>query len=207
MANPDLVAVGMCGNLLEIWEALEASYRITAILDDNPALQGTAFEGVPIRPMAEATAFPDARFLFLIGSERTFRIRHEIVARLGLPASRFATVVHPSAAVSRFATLGHGVGIYAGAVVTSNAVIGEHVLILPQTVVHHDVTIGACSLVGSGCILAGGVQVGERCYIGSGSRIRPGITVGGGSLVGMGAVVTRDVAPGSVVAGVPARPV
>jgi acetyltransferase-like isoleucine patch superfamily enzyme len=41
--------------------------------------------------------------------------------------------------------------------------------------------------------------------IGTGATILPGITVGRGSLVGAGAVVTHDVAPFSIVAGVPAR--
>lgn len=41
--------------------------------------------------------------------------------------------------------------------------------------------------------------------IGTGAIILPGVTVGRGSLVGAGAVVTHDVAPFSIVAGVPAR--
>jgi acetyltransferase-like isoleucine patch superfamily enzyme len=41
--------------------------------------------------------------------------------------------------------------------------------------------------------------------IGSGAVILCGVTIGAGALVGAGAVVTRDVAPGEVVAGVPAR--
>ena len=41
--------------------------------------------------------------------------------------------------------------------------------------------------------------------IGSGAVILGGVRVGAGALVGAGAVVTRDVAPGEVVAGVPAR--
>ncbi|QDV39700.1 acyltransferase [Tautonia plasticadhaerens] len=41
--------------------------------------------------------------------------------------------------------------------------------------------------------------------IGSGAVILGGVTIGAGALVGAGAVVTRDVAPGSVVAGVPAQ--
>ena len=41
--------------------------------------------------------------------------------------------------------------------------------------------------------------------IGSGAVILCGVTIGAGALVGAGAVVTRDVAPGAVVAGVPAR--
>jgi UDP-2-acetamido-3-amino-2,3-dideoxy-glucuronate N-acetyltransferase len=41
--------------------------------------------------------------------------------------------------------------------------------------------------------------------IGSGAVILCGLTIGEGALVGAGAVVTKDVAPGEVVAGVPAR--
>jgi UDP-2-acetamido-3-amino-2,3-dideoxy-glucuronate N-acetyltransferase len=45
----------------------------------------------------------------------------------------------------------------------------------------------------------------RRASIGSGAIVLGGVTVGAGALVGAGAVVTRDVAPGAVVAGVPAR--
>lgn len=49
------------------------------------------------------------------------------------------------------------------------------------------------------------VVVERRASIGSGALILGGVRVGEGALVGAGAVVTRDVPPGAVVAGVPAR--
>lgn len=48
-------------------------------------------------------------------------------------------------------------------------------------------------------------RVCRGASIGSGAAILCGVTIGAGALVGAGAVVTRDVAPGTVVAGVPAR--
>jgi len=50
-------------------------------------------------------------------------------------------------------------------------------------------------------------RVGRRASIGSNATILCGISIGEGATVGAGAVVTRNVAPGDVVAGVPARSV
>ena len=50
------------------------------------------------------------------------------------------------------------------------------------------------------------VTIGHDTWLGHGSTVLPGVTVGDGAAVGSGAVVTKDVAPYTIVAGVPARP-
>ena len=84
--------------------------------------------------------------------------------------------------------------------------------------------------IGSGCDISSGVQIythssvkrcvsgrrhgeverapvtiGDRVFIGAGAVINMGVTVGDEAVVAAGAVVTADVAPRTVVAGVPAR--
>ena len=49
------------------------------------------------------------------------------------------------------------------------------------------------------------ITVGNRVSIGSSAVIMCGITIGDGATIGAGAVVTKDVAAGALVAGVPAR--
>ncbi len=48
-------------------------------------------------------------------------------------------------------------------------------------------------------------RVGKGASIGSNATILCGVTIGVGAMIGAGSVVTRDVEPGTVVAGVPAR--
>lgn len=107
------------------------------------------------------------------------------------------------------------------------AVIGKDCKIQSHTFICDGITIGDEVFVGHGVMfindkrpqattVGGALQteadwtlsptvVESRASIGSGAVIMGGIRIGAGALIGAGAVVTRDVAPGEVVAGVPAR--
>ena len=49
------------------------------------------------------------------------------------------------------------------------------------------------------------VHIGKNVWIGAGATILPGVTVGDNAVVGAASVVTKDVAPNTIVAGNPAR--
>jgi acetyltransferase-like isoleucine patch superfamily enzyme len=75
--------------------------------------------------------------------------------------------------------------------------IGKNVFIGPAAVITNDPYPMSKRMIG--------VTIEDGAVIGGGSMIRPGVTVGKDSVVAMGAVVTKDVPPGVVVLGVPAR--
>ena len=50
------------------------------------------------------------------------------------------------------------------------------------------------------------VKIGRNCWLGSGVIILPGVTIGNETIVGAGSVVTKDLPPQMVCAGIPAKP-
>jgi len=124
-------------------------------------------------------------------------------------------------------TIGRGTQIGAFVEVQRGARIGERCKISSHTFICEGVTIEDECFVGHGVLFTndrdpaavnedGSLKgsddwtcektlVKRRASIGSGAVLLCGITIGEGALIGAGAVVTKDVAPGECVAGVPAR--
>lgn len=180
--------------------------RLLGHLDDDPALHGVDIDGAPVLGGTELVhELPQARVVVCVGSPRDHAVRARLVRRLGLPPERYATVVHPSAAVARSCSVGPGSVLLAHCVLTAAVEVGAHVGVMPHTVLTHDDVVADFATLASGVRLGGGVRVERGAYVGSGALVREYSAVGAWSLVGMGSAVLGDVPPGEVWAGAPAR--
>ena len=213
MSKP-IIILGTGGNCIDILDAiLEINARATqpvytclGFLDDRADLWGASIQGLPVLGgLNMAARYPDSRFVNGIGSTRTYRKKLEIIASTGLALDQFETIIHPSASVSRMATLGRGVVILQHVTVASHARLGNHVMVLPNSIISHDDQIDDGSILAGGVCISGNVEIGPCCYLGSNSSVREYCKIGTGSLIGMGSVVLQDVEAGSVMVGNPAR--
>jgi sugar O-acyltransferase (sialic acid O-acetyltransferase NeuD family) len=213
MTGPDLVILGAGGFARETVAAVRAlnevrpTFRLGGFLDDDPALHGTWRAGLPILGGLDlaATAYGDALLVACVANPRRVGVRERVVDKLGLPAERYATVVHPSASVGAGSTVGPGTVLLAHTVLTADVTVGAHVAVMPHAVLTHDDVVDDYTTVASGVRLGGSVHIGRTAYLGAGALVRETLRIGAGALVGMGSVVLRDVPPGEVWAGNPAR--
>lgn len=118
-----------------------------------------------------------------------------------------------------------------GALIRDQVLIGDNAVIMMGAIINIGAEIGAGSMIDMGAVLGGRAIVGKNCHIGAGTVLAgvvepasatpviieddvliganavvlEGVQVGKGAVVAAGAIVTKDVEPYSVVAGVPAK--
>lgn len=115
------------------------------------------------------------------------------------------SLIHKSAMISPCANIGKNVQLLAGSIIGAFASIGDYSIINTGANVDHDCTIGRNCHLAPRAALAGEITVEDNVFVGTNATILPRLRICSGSTVGAGAVVTKDVAPGAVVAGNPAR--
>ncbi|KRM85498.1 2,3,4,5-tetrahydropyridine-2,6-dicarboxylate N-acetyltransferase [Liquorilactobacillus vini] len=130
-----------------------------------------------------------------------------------LDKKKFNARIEPGSIIRDQVEIGDNAVIMMGAVINIGAEIGEGSMIDMGAILGGRAIVGKHCHIGAGTVLAGVVEppsaqpvvIEDNVLIGANAVVLEGVRVGTGSVVGAGAVVTKDVAPGTVVAGVPAR--
>lgn len=199
MNNTTLFVVGAGGLGREVLAALQASGETVSGFLVEEGYPGGMVASLPV--YSDNNMWRSAGMTALAIGDQD--VRRRLATRL---ADRCKTVVHPEANIGPRVSIGTGSVLLGLANITCDVQIGVHVLINPGCVISHDCEIGPFSNLGPGVALAGRVSIGEGVSVGTGAVILPGCRVGDYATIGAGAVVVGDVATGTTVYGVPAKP-
>lgn len=203
-----IVGAGGFGRELYCWLRDDSGWgrdwKFSGFLDDNElALQAFSHEAEVVAPLTDF--IPESNQLFACGIGN-INIKRNACKPLLDRGAQFITVVHPTATVGSRVSLGKGVVVCPGVILTCDIHVGDMAMFNLASTSGHDVHVGAWTTLSPHCDLTGGVTVGQNVFIGVGARILPGISVGDDAFIGAGAVVMRDVSNGQKVFGNPARP-
>lgn len=196
-----LILVGAFLELIELSE--ECDREVIGVID---RLENSTFHGVPVIGTDDDVERikREYRDVELLLSPDSPKVREKLFKFYSKFGFTFATLISPSARISKSAKIGVGSVVQYQAAVSSESCIGDFVKINYGANVTHNCTIGSFSTVAPGAILLGYSTIGISSYIGAASCVLPKMVVGDEVVIGAGAVVTRAIASGKTAIGVPA---
>lgn len=188
-------ASGHCKSVIDIAESI--GQEIHFIYDDNPSAAAVCH--IPVAKFVEGFSSSLDTWIISIGDNS---IRKKVHGRLN---AKYGLLIHRTASISTWASIGEGSVVMANVVVNSCSAIGRHCIINSGAIVEHDCQLEDFVHISPNVSLAGGVKVGEGTHIGIGACVLPEIKIGKWATIGAGAVIIQDVPDGEVVVGNPGR--
>jgi UDP-perosamine 4-acetyltransferase len=140
-----------------------------------------------------------------IGSSGSLTTRMNVYQSLLDRGLQVVGATHVSTIIGSNCRIDNTAQILPGCVINNSTQISANVVLYTGSIVEHDCVIEDHTYVSPGVTLCGGVHVGARSFLGARATVLPGVRIGSDAVVGAGAVVTRDVANGVTVTGVPAK--
>lgn len=144
-------------------------------------------------------------FLLTMGDNQ---IRSALSVKICELGGTVPTIIHPTSVISRFATISP-IGVYVSAFsyIQADSYINRDTVILSGVNISHTNKIGKACFIAGGAIIGAYTMVEDYVFIGQGaltisSKVK---SIGHHAYIGARALVTHDVAPGDVVAGMPSR--
>jgi sugar O-acyltransferase, sialic acid O-acetyltransferase NeuD family len=200
--DTDVILVGGFHEIIELCE--DAGVNVIGIIDGR--LHGSYY-GIPVLGSDEDASSVKERYgdVPVVVTPDAPSVRKKLVEFYRDRGFRFMTLVSPFSKVSKYATLGEGCVVQSMVNISAGTHVGSFVKLNIGCNIMHDNAVGDYSTVAPGAVSLGRVSIGEGVYVGANSTILPEMSVGYDSVVGAGSVVTHDVAPCSVVKGVPAK--
>jgi UDP-3-O-[3-hydroxymyristoyl] glucosamine N-acyltransferase len=170
-------------------------------------LSGSGTDRIPhlvaITGIGELIDIDRSAYIFLAFSGTELPKVHQECERI-FGTLKSKALIHSTACISKKADISSTSSILAGSIVSSGVAISEYARINKGVIIGHDTFIGELSVIQPGVKIGGHCKVEKGAYIGIGSTIIQDIVIGEYATVAAGSVVTRDVPPRSLVAGVPA---
>jgi sugar O-acyltransferase (sialic acid O-acetyltransferase NeuD family) len=197
---------GHCKVCIDIIEQTE-QFEIAGILD-LPSLIGTDILNYKIIGTdQDISKYVDLGYNFLItvGQIKSAALRESLFNQLKKYKANIATIIAPSAIVSKYSIIEEGTIIMNQVIVNADVIIGENCILNNRCDIEHDTVIGKHVHISTGAILNGSCRIGNGVFVGSNATIANQIIIEDHAIVGAGSVVVKNIKTEDIQAGNPAK--
>lgn len=206
----DLLVYG-CGSLGKIIDQIvfdinqqAPEWNLVGFIDDDSNTHGSEVAGNPVLGGVEILQkYPEACLIIGFANPEQKCETADKLKNNGF--DNFATLIHPKSWLSRRVKIGEGSLIYPGVYIDVDVELGKHVILNKTCTVGHDTQAGDFMTAAPGVNLGGHNNIGRGVDFGINSASIQNVNIGDWSVIGGGAMVIRDVPPGRVYVGVPAK--
>lgn len=131
--------------------------------------------------------------------------RSKLIESLNIPLSKFLTIIHPTATISKSAKIGRGTVIGPHATIMPNVMISNHCSIRASANIGHDCILEDFCYIGPNSTLTGRSKMKVGSHLGPNACVLDSKVLGSYSVVGIVSCVVNDVNDFDIVFGCPAR--
>jgi len=206
----NILIAGSAGHAKVVIETveLEGKYKIIGLLDKYRPI-GEETLGYPILgdvlELASIASKYDCRGILIAIGDNFARNKVLTEARASLPNVQLVNAIHPSANVSKRASIGKGVVIMAGVSVGPSSAVEDLCILNTNSSIDHDSSLKYCASMAPNSATGGHCTIGAFAAVGVGACLIHNVNVGEHSIIGAGATVVADIQPFTVAYGTPAR--
>ncbi|MGX7092022.1 acetyltransferase [Hutsoniella sourekii] len=202
-----LYIIGAGGHGKVVAEAAQLMNKWSQIyfLDDREELWGTIINDCKVIGSLEDVLkkeIVDSEWIVAIGDNRT---REKIQSKLEKAGCQIATIIHPSAIISKYSLIGEGTVVIAGAVVNASTIIGRGCIVNSNVSIDHDNKIGDFVHLSPGVTLGGTVEIGDRSWLGLVSVVKNNVNIAEDCIIGAQGLVLKNLTLSSTYIGQPVR--
>ena len=209
MLNKKIYILGVGINTIVYIDLVEScGYEIAGLYHYNDKRTGENIREIPIIDsnlnLFKKKSLMGMNFAISVGNNK---IRADLAKQIREKGGNIPTLIHPTAVVSKYASISEGVVIHANSVVQADVIIKKDTVVSYNTSVTHTSSIGEACYLAFNSNIGAGIKIQNYVFIGQSASIVSGKLeyVGNNSIVGAGSVVINNVEPNSIVIGNPAK--
>jgi sugar O-acyltransferase (sialic acid O-acetyltransferase NeuD family) len=204
VVNRPIVIVGAGGHAVSVADlAVSAGFSPIAFVDAKSDRR--EIHDIPVLINFDSISNSSSVFCAIAIGDNYQRLKVVSAIKKSHPSYEFPSLVHSSASIGSWSSVGEGSLIFAGSRVGANCKIGEFSILNTNASLDHDSTLGAFASLAPGVTTGGRVSIGTCSAVGLGSAIKHGVTIGAHTVIGSASNVLRNFEDLGIVFGNPAE--